>query len=121
MTPSSQKQTAIDNLVREVGKAAVVRMVGCRYTGKWSHYQHYLLADGHTVYVNLDRDPMTATRSKEPNKRWMGLEAKREARQEKKLAKKAEAEAAKKVEPKAKRVRKSKPVVKFDKDLPTVS
>ena len=49
--PSAQKQAAIDRLVNETaGKNAVIRMIGCRYTTKHTHYQQFMLSNGHTSY-----------------------------------------------------------------------
>lgn len=68
--PSPQKQHAIDELVRKtIGPSrAIAKMIGRRYgSDKWSSYQQYLTTDGHTVFVNLDGDPVTAKLSDKPN------------------------------------------------------
>ena len=138
MDISNQKRVAIDNLVRETaGKQPVVAMIGSRYSsknGKYTCYQQYLLENGHTIFVNLSRDPMTAYLSKEPNKKAMAKQARRDAKAAKRAERKAareekKAEPAKvkaepkkaepKTEPKPKAARKVK-TVKFDPKLPTV-
>jgi hypothetical protein len=93
MSITPQKQAAIDRLLnQEVGtKRAIVGMIGCRYSGKWSHYQMYLLSDGHTAYVNLDRDPMSVYISEEKNAKAVAKQAKKDARAEKRAERKTEA------------------------------
>src|SRR5712672_3059305 len=96
----------------------------------WDAYSRFLLSDGHTVYVNLRT--MDASVSKKVSKRAQGNVERRLAKQKRRaerLAAKEAKAATKKAEDKpkpesakvkAKPVKKGVPVVKFDKDLPTL-
>jgi hypothetical protein len=95
MALTPQKQHAIDELIRKaIGpKRAVVKMIGCRYDSKkWSNYQHFLLDDGHTAFVNLDADPNTVYVSDKVNAMHFGRYKRSQEREERPLAKKAEKE-----------------------------
>lgn len=96
MALTPQKQHAIDELVRKaIGpQRAVVKMIGSRYNSKkWSNYQFHLLDDGHTAFVNLDREPKTVYVSEKPNAMHFGRYKRSQERAERLLAKKAEKEA----------------------------
>lgn len=96
MALTPQKQRAIDELIRKaIGpKRAVVKVIGSRYNSKkWSNYQFHPLDDGHTVFVNLDREPNTAYVSEKPNAMHFGRYKRSEEREERRLAKKVAKEA----------------------------
>ena len=96
----------------------------------WDCYSRFLLSDGHTVYVALRT--MKASVCKKVSKRAQGNVERRLAKQKKRaerLAAKEAKAAANKAEDKpkpesakvkAKTVKKGLPIVKFDKDLPTL-
>jgi uncharacterized protein YdaU (DUF1376 family) len=97
----------------------------------WAAYSRFLLSDGHTVYVALRT--MKASVSKDVDKWAQSKVEKRLARQKRTAERKAKAAAKKtvkaaepsKAEPKPATVKvkattKKVPVVKFDKDLPTL-
>jgi hypothetical protein len=88
----------------------------------WDAYSRFLLSDGHTVYVALRT--MKASVSKDVDKWAISKVEKRLARQKKASEQKAKA-AESKAEPKSATVKvkattKKMPVVKYDKDLPTL-
>jgi hypothetical protein len=124
MALTPQKQHAVDEAVRKaIGpKRAVVKMIGRReHSKKWGNYQQFLTDDGYTAFVNLDADPMTVKVSGKPNAMHFGRYKRAQERAEKLLAKTTAKEA--KAEPKLKAVRRAAgktPIVKFDKDLPTL-
>jgi hypothetical protein len=118
---SSQKQRAIDGLVRKaIGKQAVVKFLGGRYgSTKWSNYQHYLLDSGHTVFVNLDCSPITAHVSEQINRAHFRKYQNAQARAERKLARKAEMEQVKAQAKKVKAKKPTKTVKKRMRDVET--
>jgi hypothetical protein len=92
----------------------------------WSAYSRFLLSDGHTVYVSLRT--MEFSVSAKPDKFAQAKVSRRLARQKKAAERKAarDAKGAANAEPKSATVKvkattkKIMPVVKFDKDLPTL-
>jgi hypothetical protein len=135
---NAKQQAALDKVIRKIAqerKVAVEADLDCRtsYRDKdpkdpkaasWLAYARFLLSDGHTIYVNLRT--MAASVSKEVDKFAQGKVEKRLARQKKAAERKTarvEKAKAKAAGPKAATVRattKKMPVVKFDKDLPTL-
>jgi hypothetical protein len=117
--PETRKK--IDKLVNEAAgpKRAIVAALDRRYTGKpgsYAPYERFLCSDGFTVFVSLDTFKVSL--SSKPDRH---AEAKIERRAKKAAARAtAKAAEAKPAAVKVKATTKKMPVVKFDKDLPTL-
>ena len=92
MALSSKRREAITQLLRKDYKKDLSKLVrvGCRYSSeKWSCYELLLDTEsGHTIYVNLDADPITFTVSDKPSKLHMQRYTAKIKRQEERIARK---------------------------------
>lgn len=138
---NERQQKELDKVLRKIAqerKVAVEADLDSRLSYRdaekkgdvsWGAYSRFLLSDGHTVYVNLRT--MQASVSKTPDKFAQAKVEKRLAKQKKASERKAAKEAkaaevkatvkpAEEPKPKAPKKARTIPVVKFDKDVPTL-